>query len=178
MLKRIVLTDRQKEYADSIAAMRHVESLTNRRTQTDIGEVSDHEKALKSHILGARGQLAASLATGIPWTPKLGLFKDANLGDRYKVRTVDAFYKKLIVAEDAELDLIYLLVVSTGATTFHLIGWRYGRDCVAAEVKPIEGKPAHFVPRSWLKPMATMPLPAERKPVAAEGGRVDEKKVG
>lgn len=150
----VELTTAEALAACSVAVLRHMESLGNRRADAHGLTGGD---GLALHIAGAGGELAAAKALGVYGGLTVNGFKDADLGQRIQVRTRSRSDYDLIVRDDDDDRSAFVLVVGV-VPTFRVVGWMQGGDARRPEWRKNWGgrASAFFVPQSELRPIAEL----------------------
>lgn len=144
-------------------AMRYVQNLRKQRRDKHGAE---HESGWDTHINGALGEVAVAKWLGRYWDG-MGALGDLHAGDvrGVQVRWRSKAWYDLILHVDDEDDLPFVLVTGD-APKFRLHGWLLGhegkRPCFWAD--PAGGRPAFFVPKADLRPMAALLAHLEMAP--------------
>lgn len=159
---RIILSDDELAMADKYATLR-------RSANRAIGTVDQKTPYLDGNrldLIGVKGEMAASLATGIPWINRytepgeLGPWlseKKPDLGDNIEVRTCTSPTHHLLVRKNNPTDWKYVHVVLLSETVLDVVGWQYG-----SEIKQLKywnqdlPIPAYAYHRRLLLPIETL----------------------
>ena len=137
------------------------------------------------HIRGAHCEYAGSLILNVSWRPHIGVIDQPDIGDFIEVRSADREDGRLIVKPDDDDDAPFVLVVADMENLrFRAAGWLYGREAKLFPLETRYGDPAHFVPQSKLRSLATLReliIDHERhnlRLVYVKGGRNDNSGAG
>jgi hypothetical protein len=114
---------------------------------------------VRTHLVGALGELVAARALGVPWAPSL--VPDRLAGDLpgdVHVRTTTRPYGDLIVYRgDADSGRFLLVARVRGLEVFSVPGWLPARVCKALRWWRSDARePAFFVPQSQLCPVSML----------------------
>lgn len=157
MVIRVTLTDTDLEMAKKYAKMRRD---ANRR----IGTTDQaYIKGSEADLVGIKGEIAASIATGIPWenyyTPpeqRDGWLKAKmpDLGEDIEVRTVTKPTHRLIVHKRNPTEWRYLLVYQHTHNQLNVVGWQHGETIKQDQYwEPNFPEPAYAYPQRLLRPI-------------------------
>ena len=110
------------------------------------------------HILAAQGEMAVAKALNLFWSGTVGEYGAIDVGGAVEVRTRSQQWHELIIHEDDRDDVPFVLVLGGNAPLMFLAGWIWGREGKQPKFwkDPAKGRPAYFVPRSGLRPMADL----------------------
>lgn len=150
----VTLTWAEVLLAASVGVMRNVQSLRNKCDPGTAG-VDD---TWTRNIEGAAGELAVAKYLNVCWSGEIGNYRAADVGP-YQVKTnTSRRLDDLILRDTDPTDSLYISVLSF-LPRFVLCGWITGLDgkqeCWLREGAP--GRPAYFVPRRLLLPLAELP---------------------
>lgn len=113
----------------------------------------------KQHIEGAMGEVAASVATGLPWTGEdIDTFKGADVGDNVQVRFRPGHYQDLSIRKGDSKKSIYVLVLPADMRNFifEVVGWISAKEGMEEKYYH-EDKALYFVPKAHLHDITTLP---------------------
>jgi hypothetical protein len=109
------------------------------------------------HIEGCCGELAVAKYLNRYWSGNFEQLKADDVGD-YQVRTADDHNKRLILHDTDPDDRIFILI--TGLAPHYIIqGWVMAKEGKKSEFwsdPSRQGRPAYFVPRDCLNPIADL----------------------
>jgi len=162
-MKHITLTDHDIEVAKKYGKLR-------REANRAIGTIDQKTPYLDGdHIdlIGVKGEMAASLATGIPWINRytkpenLGPWlteKKPDLGTNIEVRTCTSPYHRLLVRKHNPTDWKYIHVILLNEKELLVDGWAHGTEIKQQKYwEPKLPQPAYAYPRHQLHPIETLP---------------------
>jgi hypothetical protein len=147
------LTPYELMLASSIGCMRHISAVK-------AGRQDKHGAALGAwqiHIEGALGEIALAKALGLFWSGSINTFKDADIGERFQVRTRSCHDYELIVRKGDSDNECFVLVTGI-APEYRVHGWIGGADAKRGQWLKEHGgrEAAYFVPHNALRPIAEL----------------------
>lgn len=161
------LTDEQWDLAQYVAAKRQAAAEANRRTGAH-GFEAQGQDPLRVNLLGACGEFAWSLFSGISWDPVLPKLWD-EAGKKYpdvgpfEVRAADDHDKRLILHQPWSPECKrgdpserpFVLVTGEPPHDLAVRGWIMAADGQDKRwwTDPGTGRPAYFVPHAALSPI-------------------------
>jgi len=142
--------------ASSVGCMRNVQSLRNRcKPGNSIGL----DDTWTINIEGAAGEMAVAKYLQMYWSGNVGNYNADDVGS-YNIKTNTSRKFDDLILRPTDYDDKYYILVLSFLPEFVICGWIKGADgkspSWAREGTP--GRPAFFVPRSKLNPMATLPV--------------------
>lgn len=159
----VVLTAAQLERADDVARRRHADAVA-------AGRPPSHgclpEDALRRHVEGARGELAAAVHLGIDWD---GYEAAGDVGS-YQVRSTRYSSGCLLLHDWDAPDAPFILVTAEGGSVFTLRGWIFGHEGCDARFWKNGPRPCYWVPQGALHSMVTLPPIPRVGEKTAKGG--------
>lgn len=114
-----------------------------------------------SHILGACGEMAIHVWTGLPWKANVGLLDQPDVG-RLQVRTRSRHSGRLYVRATDDLASIYILITTEAKPdqpiprAYTVRGWIRGTDAREVGEFVRENGAAWFVPNAKLNPPTSL----------------------
>lgn len=155
----VTLTPSEMMTSGTIGLQRHVANIAAGRTDRHGAPPGD----FGPHVLGAMGEMAVAKCLGTFWSGSttFATRHDGDLPGGVEVRTTAHAAGRLILHPTDPDDRRYVLVVAS-PPTFTVVGWVVARDGkVPANWKDPSGKdrPAYFVERNMLRPMAEWSAP-------------------
>lgn len=154
-----VFTEEQRQRARAEAFRRQTLNEQQCRKGRNNG-AEKGELALRYHMLGAAGEMAAAALLGIE--DKLYQETEAKRGScdlppNIDIKTRSKHHYDLIVQFDESPDKILVLVTIENRTTL-VHGWIKSKDAMKEQWKkdPAGGRPAYFVPKTKLRPLALL----------------------
>jgi hypothetical protein len=117
---------------------------------------------LGDNILGAAGEFAVSLYTELPWRWEILEYIPPNYPDvgtdlqaRARSKTT---YDLIVHPKEEDYHRFVLVFVSVPDRLARLMGWCYGHEAKQQQywLDPGTGRPAFFVPASFLRPVETL----------------------
>lgn len=145
----VSLDGKQMKRACLVGAKRQIQCLEEGRRDS---YGFNGNKGLELHVEGAAGELAVSVALGLPWDESVGTFKSGpDVGESVQVRTRSRHDYELLVRPDDPEDSIFVLVTGI-SPELTVRGWMIGKDCKNSKWLETHGgrPPAYFVPTSEL----------------------------
>ena len=140
-------TDEEKDLAKRIGTAMHLDAINNKDSVYEKSE----EENLEKHIIGATGELAWSIATGMHWPMRIGSYKKyPDFDPDIEIRLGNQGYPNMVI-RPREMELIPQRRFVAGVhhpddiIAFH--GWAYGyefRDYPLTDIGN-KKKPAHFI---------------------------------
>jgi hypothetical protein len=144
----VKLNSREIARAVSVAERRQRRAVEEGRTS--VGAAA--KDPLKTHIVGAMGELAFCKIWGLEWPATVDNYGGADVGDDIEVRTRTKWWYELKVVPKGRDDFIHALVVMDGEW-YRYIGWMMGREAKQERWRRNYGDygRAYFVPQSELQ---------------------------
>jgi len=158
----VVLTEDQQRIADGYGLLR---AKSNRKINSKDNKTKGFS-GVSIDALGAAGEFAVSLATGIKWTGrytppsklKEWLSKPRpDLGTDIEVRTRSKDWHQLLIHRNDPPEWRYVLVRYVEPRCFNIVGWEYGR--IVQEKGDWNSNlpyPAFVYPTAWLRPIGEL----------------------
>lgn len=152
----VTLTWSEVMQAAQVGVMRRVTDLRDKRKGAY--GISPEANVWDIDVESSCGEMAAAKALNVFWSGAHGQLRARDIGGRYEVRTRTKATYDLILHPDDPDDAPFVLVLGR-CPTYDVAGWIHARDGKQACYwkDPAGGRPAFFVPRSALKPLADLP---------------------
>ena len=150
----------QLHTAAMVGVRRNLYALGSERRKVHGGKEPGEFGSFDNHIFAAMAEYAVALHFNLFWDEQVGTIDGVDVGGCIEVRSIREDAHRLILHErDRTLrgHLPFVLVLSK-PPVFTLLGWITCADGLAFEfwTDPGTSRPAYFVPRSRLNPMAEL----------------------
>jgi hypothetical protein len=163
----VTLTYAELIVAGNAGVLRQVNALKRRCEDLD----AHHRDPMEAHVAGAQAEWAVAKWLGVPFDPSIGegftrtvQAGDVVAGQPIEVRSTSIPNGCLICHNYSFDERPYVLVDSSRAPIYRMVGWTLGRDAKDPRYwRENVPRPAYFVPQGDLRPLRE--LTAE--PVAA-----------
>lgn len=122
------------------------------------GATKDERAAREIHRQGALAEAAVAKALGRFWeVPDFELRGEGDIGAGFHVRSTTIEHGSLILHPEDPDSGIFVLAIAAGDTTWRIVGWIQAADGKrSAFWREDTGRPAFFVPQSFLAPISDL----------------------
>lgn len=152
---KVTLTLSEVFQAATVGVMRRVCDLRDKRKGAH--GIPPDAPVWEYDVEGCCGEMAVAKALRVYWSGAHGKLRVPDVGDRYQVRTRSKMSYDLVLYPEDDDHAIFILVLGR-APTYEVAGWLVAADGKRPEYwKNPSGRPAFFVPRGVLRPLAELP---------------------